>query len=304
MREAIGRTFSGVILMRPSTLPEVSERSSVVSAWGVGEGVGSEGDGEGVGSEGDGEGEGSEGDGEGEGSGEAEGSEGEAEAEAESEALRSVTSGSVDRGNQRRNQLDELTSGSVDRSPCSSSKEDSKQLNMSTTRPGGTLSCRDGASSSGRPTGRLFSLRRKRASCLGGPAPHLCTRASRVFSSNGLRLSRSSVKNSIFFCEGPELPFSSFFFSPPSLGALAAVIAPATALGGRAEEDPPLGPSFWAVSLAAAAASLEPPPGFSSAAFFERGVAGLPSFPRGVGCVLSFPRGVGGFPVAVALVLA
>ena len=300
MREAIGRTFSGVILMRPSTLPEVSERSSVVSAWG---------DGEGVGSEGDGEGEGSEGDGEGEGSGEAEGSEGEAEAEAESEALRSVTSGSVDRGNQRRNQLDELTSGSVDRSPCSSSKEDSKQLNMSTTRPGGTLSCRDGASSSGRPTGRLFSLRRKRASCLGGPAPHLCTRASRVFSSNGLRLSRSSVKNSIFFCEGPELPFSSFFFSPPSLGALVAATAAAMALGGRAEEDPPLGPSLGAVSLAAAAASLEPPPGFSSATFFDRGVAGLPSlsFPRGVGCLPSFPRGVGGFPVgaaAVALVLA
>ena len=36
MREAIGRTFSGVILMRPSTLPEVSDRSSVVSAWGEG----------------------------------------------------------------------------------------------------------------------------------------------------------------------------------------------------------------------------------------------------------------------------
>lgn len=102
----------------------------------------------------------------------------------------------------RERKSDVSDSGSVEMSPYARSKDDSKQLNIKTMHEGGTLSWRDGESSSGRPIGRCPSLRSKCTSCFAGP--HFLISASRAFSSSGLRALREdeSVVGSEGWSEG------------------------------------------------------------------------------------------------------
>ena len=128
-------------------------------------------------------------------------------------------------------------SGRVEMSPCTRSKEASKQLNISTMNVGGMRSWREGVSSSGRPMGRWFSLRSKWTSCLGEPA--FFTKASYAFPSSGLRASNSSERYSIFFAFGPTGPLGFFSSLAEALLEEAASAARGAADGFEPGRNPP-----------------------------------------------------------------
>lgn len=167
-------------------------------------------------------------------------------------------------------------SGRVEMSPCTRSKEASKQLNISTMNVGGMRSWREGVSSSGRPMGRWFSLRSKCTSCLGGPA--FFTKASYAFPSSGLRASNSSERYSIFFAFGPTGPLAFFSSLAEALLEEAASAARGAADGFEPGRNPPR-------SVAAGSLLLPGLPAAAPAPF-------APGKPGGFLLLLLPPRGV------------